>query len=569
MPLLKDDSALSASALLPAAKILDPEAAPGDLAYVAGVYNRIGGLLDRLAEQLSLDVTALLTLYLAQSRGQRTEPGGLFLRIEANRLFNRWGQEVEILFDRHFRFGGHGGVEGAAWQNQQWRREPEGQWVPVHVGSSAREEEVFAFACELAGEEVASLASAFGESLLPGQSFALLGYDSAAALHRACRASERWQALGLCDLLVGEKQVTALRDQDWRSLFPIFRSLTNVAAAIRRFSEAHEAVQEFQSLPREAPGSAVLTREELYAVDTDKTATLTLRDGPVKGAQVALLHGGEPLLKLSEDETASAWWLVQADVGGETAEGWVQSAYLTDFQLPDAASRYSLALPAAHMSRAKHGRSDGFGRLYPLNEDDLHEDRVMPARRATDPAVRAKELAEIAAYLDPADKDHARYEVSGSFLPVYAYDLACLARAYLPRVWWTDRALTALGAGQLPRVVYGLTVREMTVNQLFDWLQAFGEDFGWQRTFDLDRLQKAANAGALAMIVAQRRALDQPGQLAALLPESEAERAVRDRDSVVRPLQTMANMKDRKPGPATTRWWQTKEFRDFGFWYHA
>ncbi|GAB5468163.1 MAG: hypothetical protein Kilf2KO_11930 [Rhodospirillales bacterium] len=570
MTLLKDDPVLAAAALAPARPYADASAAPGDLAYLAATYNRIGGLLDLTAERLELETPHLLAIWLALSGGITAKPGRLPLRIDLKRLFNRWGKDRPKRFDRHFRFGGRQAVAGAAWQNQQWRPDEEEDWRAAHIGDAAREGAVFELVSSLANEEVASQATTFGEPQIPGFLYGELGYETAAGLYAACRLSERWQVCALGDLLRSQGMVAALRAEDWRAMTEAYKGLVAIATVGRRLAEAYECALELESLERQADADREEAHGERFALDGGRALALNLRQGPAPAPVIAVLHAGDAVEKRGVDPKDPRWWDVEAKLGSQRVTGWLNSDYLKPYRAPDPADLLARRLPSAHMARAQHARSDGFGRIFPLNEEDLHKDLRMPSRNARTPLGRRKQMLTLARYLDPAKPEHARYRGAAGevFDAVYAYDLACLAGVYLPRVWWSDRALAALGAGRLPRVHYGVTVKEMSINGLFDWFAAFGEDYGWRRTFDLDSLQAAANRGSVCFVIAQHQAVNQPGHLAALLPESKSLEAHREADRVVRPLQSLADAKTRQPGVPASRWWLGRSYRDFAFWHH-
>ena len=130
-------------------------------------------------------------------------------------------------------------------------------------------------------------------------------------------------------------------------------------------------------------------------------------------------------------------------------------------------------VPAAHLSRQAHTRTSLLGRCYPLNEEE------MVFRDGADAETRRGQLLEIAHYLDPGNPDHLRYRRSAgeSHAETYAYDFCCLARVYLTRVWWSGRSLLLLGAGGLPHVVNGSSVRELPGDEL----AVFRGDDRWNR----------------------------------------------------------------------------------------
>ena len=154
---------------------------------------------------------------------------------------------------------------------------------------------------------------------------------------------------------------------------------------------------------------------------------------------------------------------------------------------------------------------------------------------------------------------------------ILTYDCCYLARAYLPRVWWTDGALTSIRAGTDVRVSYGESVRELHANALHDWFEDYGAVFGWIPVTDLSELQAAANGGGVCIIVAQRTNTNAAGHISAVVPEHREIRARRNRDGdVVRPVESQAGRSNHRASVrAGSPWWHGDRFRSFGFWRHA
>jgi hypothetical protein len=195
-----------------------------------------------------------------------------------------------------------------------------------------------------------------------------------------------------------------------------------------------------------------------------------------------------------------------------------------------------------------------------------------PRRRGRSAAELRQELDAIVDWLAVDDAAHARYQPrSGlTFCNVYAHDYCHLAGVYLPRVWWSAPALLALAGGGQVEPLIGATVSEMRANDLFRWLDEHGPRFGWRRTGTLDKLQQAANQGAVALIVARRKEDGRSGHIAAVVPEGGDWRARRDgQGEVTSPLQSQAGAGNFRRGHGRPRWWLGPEFADSAYWIHA
>lgn len=183
---------------------------------------------------------------------------------------------------------------------------------------------------------------------------------------------------------------------------------------------------------------------------------------------------------------------------------------------------------------------------------------------------RSRSVVEITRFLDPGNPTHLRYAPSdrATYCDIYAYDLAMLCQVYLPRVWWTDMALRQIRAGNTVAVDWGVTVRELNANALYDWFVDFGMGFGWRRATEVDELQEAANAGNIAYIVAQRSNMNEPGHIAAVIPEHDGLFAIRKNGKVTQPVESQAGPENVRAKVQTKQWWRNPKFRAFAFWLH-
>lgn len=218
-------------------------------------------------------------------------------------------------------------------------------------------------------------------------------------------------------------------------------------------------------------------------------------------------------------------------------------------------------LPEAHLARDnRSARRDHDGHhAYPLGESKL------PLR---DPAAAAAErsaaLTRLADWLDVEASPRYLPHDGATYCNVYAADYCYLAQAYLPRVWWTDRALAAFVRGETPPVVVDHTVRELRADGLHDWLRDYGPQFGWRRALDLTSMQAAVNAGAVGLICAEREAEGRSGHITVVVPEAAGKKAKRSADgTVLQPLQSQAGSRNRRYGSSGDDWWRDARFRSF------
>lgn len=175
-------------------------------------------------------------------------------------------------------------------------------------------------------------------------------------------------------------------------------------------------------------------------------------------------------------------------------------------------------------------------------------------------------------WLDSEKQAHLRYWPAHgkTYCNTYAHDFCTLAGAYLPRVWWTEPALMRIARGEQVAPVYGVSLREMRANDLCRWFNEWGLSFGWRQTGSLTKLQDAANAGLIAVIVARRIEESRSGHITIIAPESAAHRAKRKPSGEVElPLQSQAGSVNQKRSTLGRAWWRGSQFADFGYWLHS
>jgi hypothetical protein len=182
----------------------------------------------------------------------------------------------------------------------------------------------------------------------------------------------------------------------------------------------------------------------------------------------------------------------------------------------------------------------------------------------------------------------ARYQPGNNktFCNIYAYDFVSAMGGYLPRVWWTDRALRRIEAGaevvtaeefrslqaegeSIENVIapqYGATVSEMNANALNRWIRAHGADYGWREETDMTGAQDAANGGSIVILLARNANPRRSGHITIILAENGEHSANRAEDgSVSVPLQSQAGSSNFKYG-AGRQWWSDARHAEGAAW---
>ncbi len=296
-----------------------------------------------------------------------------------------------------------------------------------------------------------------------------------------------------------------------------------------------------------------------------KATQLNLRSRPLVSNlnRLALLPQGHLVTKV--EELAQPWWKVNTTFANAPLTGFVHSSFLERVTAGGGGNGHATGLVAVHMpeNNPASKRSSIGGRAHPLGEPGR------PSRSAAGPPAKAASLGNIVAWLD--------VERSKRYLPdpppgrntycnIYAYDYCHLAGAYLPRVWWSSKAASKLAQGIPVAPEYGVSLFEQTANLLFNWLGEYGPDFGWERTFDLDALQRRANEGFVCIACATT-GKSTPGHITAVVPETATAAAKRSHGKVTIPLQSQAGRQNARY--FASAWWTKATFQDHGFWLHA
>lgn len=297
---------------------------------------------------------------------------------------------------------------------------------------------------------------------------------------------------------------------------------------------------------------------------SDKVLGLNLRSEPVvnDSTRKAVLPTGHVVVKLAESQ-AAGWWEVSTTIDGSTVTGFVNSKHL----VPDSAF---VGNPAQSSVSAVH-----LNALFPVKRTErlwayaLNEAGQPTRGSAGAPSAKAKDLGTIVTWLDVENKARYHPKPTATYCNIYGYDYCYLAGVYLPRVWWSQTAIGKLKQGKSVSPVLGENVFEIRANGLFDWLKEHGTTFGWRRAFDLTELQNAANDGQVVVILAQHKVQNKSGHIAAVVPETNTQKAARNGAHVVRPLQSQAGRTNKRYWTPNAWWTNSAKYKDFGYWINA
>lgn len=293
----------------------------------------------------------------------------------------------------------------------------------------------------------------------------------------------------------------------------------------------------------------------------NNAAGMWIRSAPTlsEDTQLVLLPNGHLVTKV-EDTSDPNWWHVQANYKDVDFDGVCKKTLLVadhEFVPPAGSNR----ITEVHLRRSTPVRRDQKGlEAFQLNEEPR------PARSGDGTAEqKAQQLGQIIDWLAVSQNRRYKPTETATYCNIYAYDYCCLAGVYMPRVWWTASAIQKLITGQSVTPNYGVTVEEITANQLAGWFREYGSIFGWRQTTSLTDLQLAANSGAVCLINARK--VTGHGHICAIAPETAAHKAEWDssHSHVVRPLTSQAGRLVFEYRPFL--WWNDN-YRDLGFWIH-
>jgi hypothetical protein len=215
MPFFKDKPSLISAPLVPDKTYKAPLPPAGTvLGQLARTYNALGGLVDTLSNQTSIDPVAVLAVWYVETAGRSFTPGKPIIRFENHKFFQFWGHDHSAEFDQHFQFGGRNGIPGKSSKNHKFRAGTSGPFATFH-NDQGKEYEVMQFAADIANREEACLSMSVGGPQIMGFNHDACGYASATALFDAFASDQRWHVLGFFDFVQTNNLLEDIRKQEW------------------------------------------------------------------------------------------------------------------------------------------------------------------------------------------------------------------------------------------------------------------------------------------------------------------------------------------------------------------
>jgi N-acetylmuramidase/Bacterial SH3 domain len=198
--------------LVPTRLKTPPSDADPKTKQVARIWNRFGGLLQRLSERLRIDPEVAVAVIAAESSGNGFLNDRMIIRFENHYFWRLWGKDNADKFRRHFSFN-----DAEPWKDHQFRSDANAAWQGFH-GNQDSEWNVLTKARSL-HDEAAKSSISMGLPQIMGANYKLIGYEAASAMFASFSKDERNQILGLFDFIQGpetvSRKVIALQNQDF------------------------------------------------------------------------------------------------------------------------------------------------------------------------------------------------------------------------------------------------------------------------------------------------------------------------------------------------------------------
>lgn len=189
---LKDKSRLLRADVEPRKKI-DVPSSPRYERITGRTYNNFGGLLEKLSDEINIDIATAIAVLAIESGGTGFGPAGKVLIRFENHLFHSfWGKYNQKVFERHFRFS-----TSQRWKNHYFRKNRNDKWESFH-GNQYKEWEVMDFARSLNNEK-ALMSASYGAPQVLGTNHKVLGYASPQDMLDNFSKDIRYHILGLFD----------------------------------------------------------------------------------------------------------------------------------------------------------------------------------------------------------------------------------------------------------------------------------------------------------------------------------------------------------------------------------
>lgn len=243
-PFFKDDARITTVSLSPVAPIAVNQGWPASRVRLGELYNRLGGLMQRISDLTSISVEAALSVFYVESGGRQHRINKAIIRFENHHFYRYWGRFNEDVYNRYFQHGGHAGVGGNTWQNHRFRENQHDPFRSFH-GNQDLEYRVLQLSAKLANDpEPGLLSISIGGPQILISAYRNIGYTTAQAMYDAFQAGESAHVLGFFDFCRNVKAPEAgaliryLRDGDFDNFTRYYNGSGQVATYSKLITDA-------------------------------------------------------------------------------------------------------------------------------------------------------------------------------------------------------------------------------------------------------------------------------------------------------------------------------------------
>jgi murein DD-endopeptidase MepM/ murein hydrolase activator NlpD len=212
---------------------------------IADTWNRYGGLLGMLSDELGIDPAVAVAVLTIEAGGRGFGPTGrMIIRFENHIFWQHWGTAHPETFARHFCSD-----TDQPWTGHRWRPCADEDWRTFH-GDQEAEWEVFTFARDL-DEHAATSSISMGAPQIMGFNSTAIGCGSPREMFERFSQSEHEQIIGFFDFVQGGRgdspRTAALQRSDFEAFAALYNGTGQAALYGNLMRDAAGAFQRLRS----------------------------------------------------------------------------------------------------------------------------------------------------------------------------------------------------------------------------------------------------------------------------------------------------------------------------------
>ena len=186
---------------------------------IAGIYNRLGGLMKALGENINIEVEAALAVWFVESGGHPHIEGRAIIRFENHCFWDNWGNKNAEVYDKAFQFQKAGKKR---YLGHKASFDGGKTWESCHNSGQDGEYRVLNLARTF-DQEAACNSISIGGCQIMVSNHLICGYKTATEMYNAFQVSEKSHVLGFfdfCQFKFGwhsrnEEMFKRIRAHDW------------------------------------------------------------------------------------------------------------------------------------------------------------------------------------------------------------------------------------------------------------------------------------------------------------------------------------------------------------------